>query len=284
MSTIIYRTKKGIVANCSGKHFFLKENSWDALLQKDGMKASIDKLAAASSHDASAEQAAAHDLLAPVESQELWASGVTYFRSRSARMEESEAAGGGDFYDKVYHAERPEIFFKATPMRISAPGVAVRIRRDSGWDVPEPEFTLVLNPRGAIIGFTCGNDMSSRSIEGENPLYLPQAKTYDGCAAVGPGVLLADALAPDTEIHLRIERGGQDIFADKTALSAMKRSPEELAAWLFRETSFPQGALLMTGTGIIPDKEFSLAPGDVVHISIDGIGCLSNPVDRLPQA
>lgn len=284
MSTIIYRTRKGIVANCSGKHSFLSETSWDALLTRTELKSYVEEVTHSAENDSGAEEAVKNHLLAPVESQELWACGVTYYRSRSARMSESEGAGGGDFYDKVYHAERPELFFKATPIRVSDPGSPVRIRRDSGWDVPEPEFTLVLNPAGEIIGFTAGNDMSSRSIEGENPLYLPQAKTYDGCASVGPGVLLTDSLAPETEIRLRIERAGTEIFSGETTLSAMKRSPEELAGWLFRESSFPHGALLMTGTGIIPENEFTLAPGDVVRISIDGIGCLMNPVECLPKA
>lgn len=283
MSTIIYRTRKGIVANCAGRFSFLPETSWDALLTRQALKAFVEDACGEKENDPAAEDAVAHDLLAPVESQELWACGVTYYSSRSARMEESDDAGGGDFYDKVYQADRPELFFKATPLRISNPGSPVRIRRDSGWDVPEPEFTLVLNPAGEIIGFTAGNDMSSRSIEGENPLYLPQAKTYDGCAAVGPGVLLTDSLAPETEISLRIERSGSEIFAESTTLSAMKRSPEELATWLFKESSFPHGALLMTGTGIIPDNGFSLEPGDLVAITIEGIGCLTNPVERRPE-
>lgn len=283
MNTIIYRTRKGIVANCSGKHSFLPETSWDALLSRKELKAYVEEVTHSAENDSEAEDAVNNHLLAPIESQELWACGVTYHRSRSARMTESEGAGGGDFYDKVYHAERPELFFKATPLRVSDPGSPVRIRRDSGWDVPEPEFTLVLNPSGEIIGFTAGNDMSSRSIEGENPLYLPQAKTYDGCAAVGPGVLLTDSLAPETEIRLRIERSGDEIFSESTALSAMKRSPKELAGWLFEESSFPDGALLMTGTGIIPDNEFTLEPGDLVEITIEGIGSLTNPVERRPE-
>lgn len=284
MSTLIYRTAKGIVAKCTDKQFFLPEASWDQLLVREALKTYVEQTAQAQDDDPAAGDAVRDHLLAPMESQELWACGVTYHRSRSARMEESEDGGGGDFYDKVYLAERPELFFKATPLRVSAPRQPVRIRRDSGWDVPEPEFTLVLNPAGTIIGFTAGNDMSSRRIEGENPLYLPQAKTYDGCAAVGPGVLLTGSLDPATEIHLSIERDGSEIFAGKTALSAMKRTPEELAGWLFRETSFPHGALLMTGTGIIPENDFTLAPGDLVRICIDGIGCLQNPVERLPPA
>lgn len=284
MSTIIYRTTKGIVANCSDKHSFLPEMSWDALLIREDLKAYVESAAGSAGNDSEAEDAVKNHLLAPIESQELWACGVSYYRSRSARMKESEDAGGGNFYDKVYQAERPELFFKATPLRVADPGSPVRIRRDSGWDVPEPEFTLALNASGSIIGFTAGNDMSSRSIEGENPLYLPQAKTYDGCAAVGPGILLTDSLAPDTEISLRIERAGAEIFSDKTTLSEMKRTPEELAGWLFRESSFPHGALLMTGTGIIPENEFTLASGDIVQICIEGIGCLINPVERLPEA
>jgi len=281
MSTILYRTSKGPVANRTGNHSFLPDTSWDELLRQDDLKAHVKSIVGAAENDPEAEEAVNNHLLAPIESQELWACGVTYYRSRSARMEESEDAGGGDFYDKVYHAERPELFFKATPLRISNPGSPVRIRRDSTWDVPEPEFTLVLNPDGKIIGFTAGNDMSSRSIEGENPLYLPQAKTYDGCAAVGPGVLLTDSLDPETKISLRIERGGEVAFADSTTLRAMKRSPQELAGYLFRESNFPNGALLMTGTGIIPENDFTLQPGDQVEISIEGIGSLRNPVERL---
>ncbi|MFM7036616.1 MAG: fumarylacetoacetate hydrolase family protein [Planctomycetaceae bacterium] len=217
-------------------------------------------------------------LLAPVDRQEIWAAGVTYKRSQVARMEESESAAS--HYDKVYTADRPELFFKATPHRTSGPGQPLRVRSDSSWSVPEPEFTLVINSSGRIVGYTIGNDMSARDIEGENPLYLPQAKFYRQCAGLGPAVLLADQpLQPErTEIQLEIRRGGAVVFAGSTLLSQMKRTPEELAAWLCRENEFPDGAFLMTGTGIVPDDSFTLENGDSVSISITGIGTLTNPI------
>ena len=219
-------------------------------------------------------------LLAPLESQEIWAAGVTYYRSRSARMAESHDAGGGDFYDRVYSAERPELFMKNTAHRVAAPGTAVRIRRDSKWNVPEPELTLLISPGGRIIGYTAGNDMSSRDIEGENPLYLPQAKVYDRSAAVGPGILVArETPPPSTTIRLKITRKEAVVFDDATSLKELKRKPEELVSYLYRETSFPNGALLMTGTGLVPPDSFTLLPGDCVDITIDGIGTLSNSVE-----
>ncbi len=218
---------------------------------------------------------------APIQSQEVWAAGVTYFRSRVARMEESKDAGGGDFYDRVYDADRPEIFFKATAHRVSGPGVPVRIRKDSTWNVPEPELTLAINYRKKLIGFTIGNDMSSRSIEGENPLYLPQAKTYDQCAGLGPCILLGtEPLSESTGIQVRIHRGSEGIvFQGSTDLAQMKRKPLELIDWLTKESSFPDGAFLMTGTGIIPEGDFTLESGDEVEIEIDNIGILKNPVE-----
>ena len=220
-----------------------------------------------------------HTLVAPIEEQEVWAAGVTYFRSRTARMAESEAAGGMSFYDRVYTAERPELFFKSTPHRTVGPGAPVRIRRDSKWNVPEPELTLLVSPKGKILGYTVGNDMSSRDIEGENPLYLPQAKVYDGACALGPGILVSrDPLGPTTAINLEIRRGGSAVFAESTTLAAMKRDPAELVEYLFRETSFPNGCFLLTGTGIIPPNAFTLASGDEIAITIDGIGTLTNPV------
>jgi 2-dehydro-3-deoxy-D-arabinonate dehydratase len=217
--------------------------------------------------------------VAPIDSQEVWAAGVTYFRSRTARMAESEVAGGGSFYDRVYNAERPELFFKALAYRVVAPGGAVRIRRDSKWNVPEPELALLVSPGGKIQGYTIGNDMSSRDIEGENPLYLPQAKSYDGSCALGPGILVTpQPLPPSTEIRMKILRGGESVFADATTLAAMKRQPEELVEYLFRETSFPNGCFLLTGTGIIPPDTFTLHAGDRIEIAIDGIGELRNPV------
>lgn len=220
-------------------------------------------------------------LLAPMGNQEIWAAGVTYYRSRTARMEESQDSGGADFYDKVYSADRPELFFKATASRVSPPGGIVNIRKDSTWDVPEPELTLVISPSGKIQGYTVGNDMSSRSIEGENPLYLPQAKVYLGCAAIGPCILVQkEALPVDTKIRLEIFRDGKLAFAGETALTQLKRKPQELADWLFRANSFPIGCFMMTGTGVVPD-DFTLGKGDKVRIGIEGIGVLENTVQKI---
>src|SRR6185369_4169557 len=219
------------------------------------------------------------EFLAPIEEQEVWASGVTYFRSRAARMAESESAGGGDFYDRVYSAERPELFFKTTPHRVVGQGAAVRIRRDSNWNVPEPELALLVSPGGKILGYTIGNDMSSRDLEGANPLYLPQAKTYDKCCALGPGILIQrDPLPSSTTIDLKIRRGPDIVFQSSTTLAEMKRGLEELVGFLFRESSFPKGCFLLTGTGIVPPDSFTLAVGDLIEISIDGIGLLANTV------
>jgi 2-dehydro-3-deoxy-D-arabinonate dehydratase len=223
------------------------------------------------------------ELLAPVDHQEVWAAGVTYERSRQARREESPA--GGDFYDLVYAAERPELFFKALPHRVSGPGAPIRVRADSAWNVPEPELALVLSAAGRVVGFTIGNDVSSRSIEGENPLYLPQAKVYEGACALGPVVALAGAPGLDPRglaVAMTIRRQGREAFAGQTSTARLRRSPEELAAWLFRELSFPWGAVLLTGTGIVPPEPFTLQPGDVVEIEIEGIGRLVNEVSPSP--
>jgi len=217
--------------------------------------------------------------LAPIESQEVWAAGVTYLRSRTARMEESKDSGGGTFYDKVYHAARPELFFKATPHRVAAPGTPVRIRADSAWNVPEPELTLAINHRGSIFGYTIGNDMSSRDIEGENPLYLPQAKVYDRSAALGPCLWVTDVPLPaTTEIAISILRAGQTVFNGATQISQIKRTFPELAEYLFRDNAFPQGCYLMTGTGVVPPDDFTLRSGDEIRITIEPIGTLINPV------
>ena len=221
---------------------------------------------------------AALKLLAPIDEQEVWAAGVTYKRSKVAREEES--AGAAQFYDKVYTADRPELFLKATPSRVSHPGDPIRVRRDAKWSVPEPELTLAISPDLRIVGYTVGNDVSSRDIEGENPLYLPQAKIYHGSAAVGPVVVLADA-APNitqAEIRLVIRRGGAVAFDGSTSVSQMARPLASLAEWLGKENHFPDGVFLMTGTGIVPPDEFTLSPGDVVSISIAGVGTLTNPV------
>ena len=217
-------------------------------------------------------------LLAPIERQEVWAAGVTYLRSRTARMAESEAAGGTSFYDRVYQAERPELFFKGAPHRVAGPGEPVRIRRDSHWNVPEPELTLLVSPAGRITGYTIGNDMSSRDIEGENPLYLPQAKVYDGSCALGPAILVAGPLPASTGISLEIARGGAIVFRESTTLGQMKRRPEELVDYLYRDNSFPDGCFLLTGTGIVPPAGFTLESGDEIAITIHAIGTLRNPV------
>jgi 2-dehydro-3-deoxy-D-arabinonate dehydratase len=217
-------------------------------------------------------------LLAPIDEQEVWAAGVTYERSKVARMEESE--DGGDFYDKVYGAARPELFFKALPRRVVGPDQPIRIRRDSTWNVPEPEMTLVVSSAGQFVGVTVGNDVSSRSIEGENPLYLPQAKCYDGACALGPAIRIVDGAFDlrDLAIRLEITRGGATVFADETTTARMKRTPEELVEYLYRENSFPDGAFLMTGTGLVPPDTFTLQSGDAVSITIEGVGTLTNPV------
>lgn len=217
-------------------------------------------------------------LLAPIDRQEVWAAGVTYKRSQVARMEESES--GASHYDKVYTAPRPEIFFKATPHRVSGPGQPLRVRADSNWSVPEPELALVVSPAGKLIGFTVGNDMSARDIEGENPLYLPQAKVYNQCCGLGPCVWLPEEPIdrPATRIQLRIERDGQPVFAGATDLGQMKRDFIELIGWLIRENDLETGAFLLTGTGVVPPDDFTLRDGDVVAITIDGIGTLVNPI------
>jgi len=218
-------------------------------------------------------------VLAPIDAQEVWAAGVTYYRSRTARMAESEVAGGGSFYDRVYTAERPELFFKALAHRVAGPGEHVRIRRDSRWNVPEPELALVISPEGKITGYTIGNDMSSRDIEGENPLYLPQAKVYDRSCALGPAVFVSsDPLPSTTAIGLEIRRAGQAVFSGDTTLAEMKRRPEDLVRYLYRETSFPNGCILLTGTGIIPPESFTLQAGDEVAITIEPMGTLRNTV------
>jgi 2-dehydro-3-deoxy-D-arabinonate dehydratase len=229
---------------------------------------------------ASPHAAALPPLVAPVAgAQEVWAAGVTYWRSRDARMEESKGAGGGDFYARVYDAARPELFFKSTPHRVVGHREPIRIRADSKWNVPEPELTLAINATGHIVGYTIGNDVSSRDIEGENPLYLPQAKVYVGSCALGPAVLMTPGPLPaDTAIRMSISRGGQVAFDGSTTLAQLRRRPEELVEWLFRDNAFPAGCFLMTGTGIIPPDDFTLRSGDEVAIEIPPIGTLVNPV------
>jgi len=268
----LYRTSTGIFAEDNGSTYRVNATDWDALLNSEDVIVAVNAAKGAA-------EAIVGDVLTPVTSQEVWASGVTYYRSRNARMEESQAAGGGDFYDRVYVAERPELFFKASPWRVVHPGGEVRIRRDAAWSIPEPELTLVANNKGKLIGLTIGNDMSSRDIEGENPLYLPQAKVYNGSCAIGPCILLWHGpVDRSTKIVLQIQRGNETVVNGSTTLAELKRDPVELLAYLYRELDFPTGAFLLTGTGIVPPTEFTLSHGDVIRVSIDGIGTLENRV------
>ncbi len=271
---IIFRTLAGAVVQDAAASWLLPGFSWDSLFHDDDPLAMVTRLVAGAARLQGALQP-----LAPSLHQEVWAAGVTYFRSRDARMAESKAAGGGDFYARVYDAPRPELFYKSSPHRIAGPGTAVRIRKDSRWNVPEPELTLAFNRQRRIFGYTIGNDMSSRDIEGENPLYLPQAKSYDQAAGLGPGILLSDdMLPPETEIRIVISRGAQEMFNGATTLAQLKRKPAELVEYLTREMGFPDGGFLMTGTGIVPPNEFTLLAGDRIAITIAPIGTLENIV------
>jgi 2-dehydro-3-deoxy-D-arabinonate dehydratase len=276
----VFRTRNGVVIEEGGKAL-LTAIAWDDIFRApDPGALAREAFARAESAGAGSDLTPeAGELLAPVGRQEVWAAGVTYFRSRDARMEESQHAAGGDFYARVYEAERPELFFKSSAHRVVGPGGRVRLRADSRWNVPEPELTLAVNAGGRIFGYTVGNDMSSRDIEGENPLYLPQAKVYDGSCALGPGILLGDApLGTDTGIWLEIVRDGRPVFAGETTLAQLKRRPADLVGYLFRDNSFPDGVLLMTGTGIVPPNDFTLAADDEIRIEITDIGRLVNTV------
>jgi len=278
----LYKLPEATILSYETNAYLGPEMNWDLLLAQENLGEYLHVLQK-NWKEISLEEAdelIKRGVMAPMGNQEVWAAGVTYYRSRTARMEESEDSGGANFYDKVYNADRPELFFKATASRVVAPGGIVNIRKDSTWDVPEPELTLVISPRGKIQGFTCGNDMSSRSIEGENPLYLPQAKTYEGCAAIGPCILIQDELPEDTKINLEVYRGGALAASGETDLTQLKRKPQELADWLYRANTFSIGCLMMTGTGIVPDG-FTLAEGDQVKISIEGVGVLENGVGKI---
>jgi 2-dehydro-3-deoxy-D-arabinonate dehydratase len=270
----IYKTNKGILIESEGKNYLSKHTSWDVFLNQENLYESVKAEILEATLFVETENLEIH---APIQSQEIWAAGVTYLRSRDARMEESKISGGDTFYDKVYDAVRPEIFFKATPHRCVGPNQKVRIRKDSTWNVPEPELTLALNNKGQIIGYTIGNDMSSRSIEGENPLYLPQAKTYDGSAAMGPCIYISDKPIPsDSKIKMTIHRAGEKLYDDEIEISRMKRQHTELVEFLYRECSFPNGCFLMTGTCLVPSNDFTLQTDDEITIDIDHIGTLKN--------
>ncbi len=277
----IYNSKKGIVIHHEENFFLSRKSNWNVFINRSKLFQKIIKEIKNLEANNSLSDFINNDLLAPIGSQEIWASGVTYLRSREARMEESKDAGGGDFYARVYEAERPELFFKAPAYRAVGSGETVRIRKDSKWNVPEPELTLFICSKGTIEGYTIGNDMSSRDIEGENPLYLPQAKCYDASAAIGPCLYVSDSpIDPDSKIQIEILRDKDIIFSGEISISRMKRKHEVLAQYLFRETSFPHGVYLMTGTGIVPPDDFTLNAGDEIRISIDGIGTLTNTVTQ----
>jgi 2-dehydro-3-deoxy-D-arabinonate dehydratase len=274
----LFHTKSGLVVESSGNYYPI-DVPWDSLINRVGLADFLSSVVANRPGNETIIEMT-QELLAPLESQEVWAAGVTYFRSRTARMEEAEEAGGGNFYDRVYAAPRPELFLKATPHRVVGTGQTMKLRSDSKWIVPEPELVLVINNRAEIVGYTIGNDLSCRDIEGENPLYLPQAKTFDRCAAVGPSVLISSTPpSVETQVRLTIIRSGQPIVQDSTTLAQIKRGFEELVEWLFKENCHPQGCLLMTGTGIVPSADFTLQAGDVVEISIDGLGTLVNTME-----
>jgi 2-dehydro-3-deoxy-D-arabinonate dehydratase len=272
----LFKTTQGVFLQDNESVYKLRQQ-WDEVVNRDDLYNYLSEITT------TAEKIAGDKwqkgLVAPIANQEVWAAGVTYLKSRDARMEESQTSGGSDLYSRVYDADRPELFFKATPQRVVGHMQDVSIRKDSTWNVPEPELTLFINTRGKIQGYTIGNDMSSRSIEGENALYLPQAKTYDRSAAIGPGLYVTQApISKDTVISIVIKRNGKAVYADKTPLSRMKRPLEELAGFLFRECTFPNGCYLMTGTCLVPPNDFTLQLHDVVEISIDGIGTLVNTV------
>jgi 2-dehydro-3-deoxy-D-arabinonate dehydratase len=275
----LYKTTDGIIIEADEACFQLLLQDWDAYINRDDLYQQMKKDIATLKPAGDLEWLQNQSIVAPVESQEIWAAGVTYLRSKVARMEESKDSGGDTFYDKVYDAERPELFFKGTALRAVGDGGYVCIRKDSTWDVPEPELTLFITTSGKIVAYTIGNDMSSRSIEGENPLYLPQAKVYNNSAGLGPGLYVSEKpISPDTKISLEIHRNNELVFSGDTLISQMKRSHEELAEFLMRELSFPKGVFLMTGTCIVPDHPFTLQTGDEIFITIDSIGTLKNIV------
>jgi 2-dehydro-3-deoxy-D-arabinonate dehydratase len=280
----LYKTRQGNIVE-HGSQYYRIDLPWDELINRSGLYHFLQTHLhhAELLSPVQADALLNSQLLAPIGAQEVWAAGVTYLRSRDARMEESKESGGASFYDKVYEAERPELFFKAQPHRVAAHDEDVYIRRDSSWNVPEPELTLFIDSKGEIQAYTIGNDMSSRSIEGENPLYLPQAKVYQRSAALGPCLFVpATVISPMTKISMVIHRGGKNAYTGEVAISQIKRKLPELASWLYRDMDFPQGCFLMTGTCLVPGNDFTLAEGDKVDISIDGIGILTNTVRYKP--
>ena len=274
----LYKKKNQVIVHFNQSYYLLNNQNWDLLVNDDNLFSKIKNQILSAP---SVNKSEIKFIDPPIESQELWASGVTYLISKKERENESKKSGGSEFYNKVYNADRPELFFKATKNRISGNDQFVRIRKDSSWNVPEPELTLFATSNKKIIGLTIGNDMSSRSIEGENPLYLPQAKTYDGCASLGPCLYVLEnqeEVNNGLEIKISIERKNKIIFNNSISTNQMKRSNQELINYLFRECSFPNGVFLMTGTGIVPPKDITLNKNDIIKISIENIGILINKV------
>lgn len=275
----IYKVKRGIVIDSVGSIYYLEKENWDYFINDDNLYSKIRNIITSRTPDERASEMLNQEIEPPIESQEIWASGVTYYNSKLGRQEESKKAGGGDFYAHVYEAERPELFFKATRHRTVGHGEKVVIRKDSVWNVPEPELTLVITSNGKIVGYTIGNDMSSRSIEGENPLYLPQAKCYDGSASIGPCVYVTDNPLPsDTKVRMQIMRDHKNMYEGEIGINQIKRNFADLVSYLYKECSFPYGSLLMTGTGIVPTNNFTLHHGDIIQITIEPIGTLVNTV------
>lgn len=270
------RIARGLLTE--GPTELLPVRSIDELLSTDGPS-----LVDALHMDSSGPVPDTAGLLAPVDNQEIWASGVTFERSRAARNEETTTA---DVYDRVYDADRPELFFKSPGWRVCGEGASIGIRTDSGWDVPEPELGMVVDARGTLVAYTVGNDVTSRRIEADNPLYLPQAKIFHGACAVGPALVPVECAPPFQElaIHMTITRAGESVFEDRVGLSSMKRKPEELIHWVFQALDFPVGFVLLSGTAIVPPAEFTLMDGDVVVISIPGVGVLTNRVAHSGKA
>lgn len=275
----LYKTLLGTIAEHGGKFHHLGAIDWDVLINREDLHDHLVERAARTTPTRTAQESIGTGLLSPMGTQEVWCAGVTYLRSRDARSDESRQSGGADFYTRAYESDRPELFFKANAHRVAPPGGGMRLRRDSQWDVPEPEFTLFITSSGRIAGYTVGNDLSSRSIESENPLYLPQAKTWDLSAALGPCLFVPEApLAADTGIELSIVRGGTECFRGEARLSQMKRTFPDLVGWLTRECTFPNGVFLMTGTCIVPPDDFTLGPHDEIRITIPPIGTLINTI------
>jgi 2-dehydro-3-deoxy-D-arabinonate dehydratase len=276
----LYKTARGNILKYNDQSFLLAED-WDTLINRKDLYGYLKSMAgnARVINEEECNDYVTNYLLPPIGNQEVWAAGVTYLRSRDARMEESEDAGSADCYQKVYEAERPELFFKSLPHRVSGHNQPVNIRKDSSWNVPEPELALYMNSYGEIQAYTVGNDMSSRSIEGENPLYLPQAKVYEKSAGIGPCLFISnEPVSLDTTIHMNIYRDGKKMFDDATTVRQMKRSLTDLAAYLFLELDFVHGCFLLTGTCVVPPSDFTLQDKDIVNITIDNIGTLTNTI------